>query len=381
MKTVLHVIVGLEVGGAEMMLARLVTDAAARSTRYRHTVVSLTGTGPLGAQLQARGIAVHELRMTGFGSMPAALARLRALMRRIRPDIVQTWMYHADLLGGLAARLAGVRRVIWGVRTTEMSARDSRTTAGLRWLCARLSGRVPAVIVCAAEASRRLHASLGYRADRMVVVPNGFDLQALSTSAASVEAVRVGWKLGPGQPVVGCVGRFNPDKDPRNFVEAAGHLAARFPDLRFVMIGRGCDRGNAELMAWIQALHLDDRFILAGERSDIPTCLAAMDVFCLPSRTEGFPNVVGEAMAMGRPCVVTDVGDAAVLLGAHGMVVPRENPQALADGVARLLQMPAAQREAMGAGGRHRIESEFSIGRCRERLESIYSDLINTLDR
>lgn len=381
MKTVLHVIVGLEVGGAEMVLSRLIKDAAAHSKTYQHAVVSLTSVGVLGRQLRAEGFDVHELRMTGPASMPLALARLWGLMRRVRPDIVQTWMYHADLLGGLAARLAGIKRLIWGIRATEVYASDRGLTNKLRWLCARLSHLLPAVIVCAADASRQRHVDLGYRADRMVVVNNGFDLDALHAPREAVQALRGNWGLVEGAPVLGCVGRFNPEKDPRNFVQAAALLAPRFPDLRFVMVGRDCDRHNAALMRWIDALQLRERFVLAGERRDIPVCLALMDVFCLPSRTEGFPNVVGEAMAMGKPCVVTDVGDASLLLDGHGIVVPRENPEALAEGAAQLLQLSEAQRDAIGARGRARIEAEFSIERCRQRLESIYSNLMDATRR
>lgn len=377
MKRVLHIIVGLEVGGAELMLARLVTESSRHSRGYCHAIVSLTQAGPLGEGLRAAGIEVHALGMHSYASLPLALWRLQALIRRQRPDIVQTWMYHADLLGGLAARLAGVRTVIWGIRTTEFSAGGvARVTQWVRWLCARLSRWLPQRIVCAAEASRRLHVALGYDAARMVVVSNGFDPLVLSTTPEQVQAVRSSCGWGADTLVLGAVGRFNPDKDFRNFVRAAGLLAPRFPALRFLLVGRGCDAANEDLRDWIAQAGCPDRFALLGRRADMPACLAAMDVFCLSSRTEGFPNVLGEAMAMGRPCVATDVGDAALLLDDCGIVVPREDAVALAEGVARLLASSAAERLALGERARQRIEAEFTMARARERFEAVYAGML-----
>ncbi|MYM82948.1 glycosyltransferase [Duganella sp. FT50W] len=371
---VLHIIVGLNVGGAEMMLLRLVT--ANPNTIAETVVVSLTELGVVGAMLRERGVAVHTLGLSSARQVPLVAARLIALIRRNRPAIVQTWMYHADLLGGVAARLAGVKRVIWGVRTTDIGAgQGNRRTVAVRWLCARLSGIVPSVIVCAAEASRQLHVALGYCAARMEVIPNGFDLQRLQPGPESDVSLRQELGLPPEQPVVGCVGRFHPVKDHENFVHAAGLLLQRFPSARFLLVGRDCDTGNAQLMAWLEQAGARGRFVLLGQRDDIPRCLAAMDIFCLSSRSEGFPNVVGEAMAMRRPCVVTDVGDAAYLVGGQGVVVPKENAAALAAGLGQLLSLSAAERAQLGQRAHERIAAHFTIERTRERFAGLYARL------
>jgi glycosyltransferase involved in cell wall biosynthesis len=176
--------------------------------------------------------------------------------------------------------------------------------------------------------------------------------------------------------VIGCLGRFGTDKDQKNFVQAAALAGAKRQDLRFLMVGREVDPGNLELSGWIVATGCADRFILAGQRSDVPECLAAMDLFCLPSRTEGFPNVVAEAMTMALPCVVTDVGDAAMLLGSAGLVVPPGNPQALADGMLRLLALGATEREDLGRQGRERISLEFTIQRMCGRFQAVYAPML-----
>ncbi|OUL99449.1 glycosyl transferase [Variovorax sp. JS1663] len=359
------------------MLKRLI-QAYAQDARYRHSVIVLTTPGPVGAELRAQGVEVEALGLRGALDVLPKMFTLTRMIRKARPDIVQTWMYHADLLGGLAARLAGRQSIIWGIRTTEVAAGGARATAMVRWLCARLSRRVPCVTVCAAEASRRRHVALGYDRRRMVVVPNGFDLARLQATSAQAAAVRARAGLERDALVVGTVGRFHESKDPRNFVRAAGLLARAHPEARFLMVGRGCDDDNRTLRRWIDETGHGDRFRLLGQREDVPACLAALDVFCLPSRTEGFPNVVGEAMAMRRACVVTDAGDAAHLLGECGVVVPREDAAALAAGMARLLRMSAAERDALGARAHARIAAEFTMARTRDRFEAIYLDVLKS---
>lgn len=357
------------------MLNRLV-ESHQGDQSYQHTVISLTGQGKVGLQLQASGFNVHALGMRSALDIPRIFLRLLQMLRLSRPDVVQTWMYHADLLGGLAARMAGIKNVIWGIRTTDVSAGGGRATAGVRWLCARLSHWVPHTIVCAAEASRRVHVALGYRADCMVVVPNGFDLARLHVTPRQVAVLRSECGFASDTVVVGTLGRFNAVKDPKNFVCAAGLLGKKFPQVKFLMVGRDCDAANAQLRGWITATGFASNFVLLGERSDPSVCLAAMDVFCLSSRTEGFPNVVGEAMAMRKACVVTDVGDAAYLLGDCGVVVSKEDSAALADGVAKLLSLSSVDRAELGDRAHARIASEFTMERTRERFEAEYASVL-----
>jgi len=368
---IVHVIIGLNIGGAELALMRLVKSHYGNAN-YQHAVISLTEPGAVGAQMRALGIEVYAMGMRSAVEVPYIMWRLVRLIRALRPGVVQTWMYHGDLLGGLAARLAGCNSVIWGIRSSDLAGSGARSTEWVRALCAALSHRIPRFIVCVAEASRRIHVALGYRADRMVVIQNGFDLAQLHATNIDAAVFRSACGFSVDDVVVGSLGRFNHDKDQHNFVRAASLVGLQFPQVRFLMVGRNCDSNNMELMAWIGAAGLSDRFVLLGERSDVLICLAAMDVFCLSSRSEAFPNVVGEAMGMGIPCVVTDVGDVAMLVADTGVVVPRENSVALAFGLGRLLAMTADERQMLGLRARARVYAEFSMDRTRERFESIY---------
>lgn len=371
-RRVLHVITGLVVGGAEMALYRLILQS--QGAGYTHTVIALTPEGGMQARFAEAGI---DLIILNVRKSPVSeFFRLYRLMRELRPDIVQTWLYHADLLGGLAARMAGIRNVIWGIRTTDVNVGCARPTAVVRRVCAAISRWVPRTIVCVAEAARRAHTLIGYDAARMIVVGNGFDLSRFSVTPEQRTLMRMQCGFDEEAIVVGTVGRFNADKDHANFVRAAGLLAERNKHLRFLMVGKNLDRTNAELMRWIDETGHPDQFVLLGERADIPACLAAMDIFCLPSRTEAFPNALGEAMAVGLPCVATDVGDVAAVMGDVGLLVPKMDSAALADGVARLLEIGKGGRQSLGRRARARIHEKFSMENTRMRFENIYANLI-----
>lgn len=371
---IVHIIIGLNVGGAELMLKRLVTSHH-HTPEYDHRVISLSDLGTVGGELLSMGIPVSALGMRGAPDVFRTFFRLRSQLIEDRPDIVQTWMYHADFLGGLAARSLGIRRILWGIRTTEIKLGGSRLTRIIRKACALLSPYVPSRIVCAANAARRVHEDVGYAASKMLVIPNGFAVEKLVATSEQVRTIHRQAGLAAEHRVVGSVGRFNAVKDQRNFVRAAGILAQRYKNLRFLMIGRDLDQGNVQLRHWIAETGRPECFVLLGERPDVSACLGTMDIFCLHSRTEGFPNVVGEAMAMARPCVVTDVGDAAFLVGNTGVVVPREDSLALAEGIERLLSLAPEDLMALGRSARQRILKNFTMDHARRQFEQLYQDL------
>lgn len=370
MRTILHVITGLEMGGAETALLRLISGTPPGS--YQHQVMTLT---PGGAMLPAFSGARIKVTQFDFRRRPAySFLQMLRMMRLARPDIVQTWMYHADLVGGLAARLLGNRRIIWGIRTSGVSP-GSRATAGVQRLCAWMSKRVPHTIVCVAEASRKAHIDKGYDAGRMVVVRNGFTLEKTFHIEPSA-ALRKSCGFNDTHLVIGNLARFDPDKDLENFVRAAGLLAPLYAQVRFLLIGYRGESERAQLEDWIAKTGYASRFSLLPECSDPSVCLQAMNIFCLSSRNEGFPNVVGEAMAEGVPCVVTDVGDTALLVGDTGVVVAKEDAIALASGLNQLLRMSPEGRSRLGRQAAARVRDCFSVGHTVAQFEAIYNTVM-----
>lgn len=367
--SVLHVITGLNIGGAELALKRLVLSDTVRS---RHTVVSLTDIGAVGRDLQSANVVVHALGLRRNRVNAVAFWRLVQLIKLLRPTVIQTWMYHADLFGGLAARVAGRREIIWGIRNTGFAREQRMATIAIMRVCALLSRWLPRVIVCCADSARASHIRWGYDAAAMRVIPNGFDLPDVARLAEPRRLLRASIGVADDTPVVGFVGRFDPLKDHFNFLRAASIVVRERSDVRFMLVGRGVDEANAELVGCIRELQLDGRVALLGERRDIAACYASMDVFCLASIHEAFPNVVAEAMATGLPCVVTSAGDAASIVGDTGRVVPPSDPERLGAALVAVLSMPADQRRALGAAARRRIDTTFSMARTRELFEAAY---------
>jgi glycosyltransferase involved in cell wall biosynthesis len=371
---VLHVITDLDVGGAEMMLARLAR--AMDSGRFRQSVVSLIAPGAVGAQLAAEGIEVHSLGLSRGRIDPRGVWRLARLLRQQRPDIVQTWLYHADLLGLVAARLAGVRRVVWNLRCSDMDlSRYSRLSAALVRLLAWLSPRPDAVLVNSV-AGQRAHQALGYRPRRWEIVPNGTDIARFRPDAQARARIRAELGIAPESFVICLPARFDPMKDHATFIAAASRSAAGHGDARFVLVGRGTDAGNAALRPFLQHLAGAAEIRLLGERADMPALLAAADVVALSSSFgEGFPNVVAEAMACGTPVVSTDVGDAAEIIGDTGLVVRRRDPEAMAAAWQRLRDVGPAARRDMGARARQRISERYALAPIVARYEALYEEL------
>lgn len=372
-RKILHIIVGLNVGGAELMLKRLVLGSQQRGF-YAHEVVSLTDLGVVGEALQKAGVRVHTLGLRKNAQASLVPFRLRRLITQRRPDVVQTWMYHADLLGGLAARSVGIRHIVWGVRTTDVSTVASRITPWLQKICARLSWSVPTHIVCAAEVSRRVHVAAGYDDAKMQVIANGFDLQALGQIITPRAVLRQQIGVDDDQVLIGSVGRFDAEKNPHLFVALAARLSPHHPQLRFVMVGRGQEWDNAELAGWIDQHGLRDRFFLLGQRSDVPDCLRAMDVFVLHSKTEGFPNVLGEAMAVGTLAVSLDVGDAAFLLDQPALV--GQDVDDLERIVRQVLSWSPEQRQQVAEANQQRIARQFGMEAAIAHFENLYANAV-----
>jgi len=333
-------------GGAESMLARLV--GALDASRFDNRVLSLRSVGPIGEQIRRSGIPVRAL---GLQTRPTALWNGLAEVRRFHPDIIQTWLYHADLFGLLGRLAAPSSRLLWNVRCSNM---DSERYRWLTRLAAVLSA-VPNGIVVNSEVGRGVHERLGYRPRQWHLIPNGIDAEIFRPDAADRQAVRRELGIGPDELLIGLPARVDPMKDHATFQAAA----AAMPEARYILLGRGTERLPNGL----------------GERADMPRLLRGLDIATLSSAFgEGFPNVLAEAMASGVPCVATDVGDAATIIGETGIVVPPRDPVALRGAWRDLAQLGRDGRIQLGRRARERVESRYSLATIVGRYEALYLD-------
>lgn len=371
---VTHVIDGLSVGGAEVMLANLLrrTDTSA----FRSEVISLTDIGPIGETIVELGVPVRALDIAPSPLAAARSLRLPAWIRRSRPDVVQTWLYQADLLGGVAARIGTKAPVIWGIHRNDLDASwTKRRLAIAAKLSAAVSNRVPTRIACCSERAATVHAALGYDASKIVVLPNGIDVSQFKPEAGARMSLRAELGVPADAVLVGMIARFDPTKDHASLLRAAAQVVQSHPQAHFVLCGAGVEPGNAALARLIDASASTNIHAL-GLRHDIPRIDAALDVAVLSSRSEALPLSIAEAMASGATCVVTDVGDAGVLVGDTGAVVPPGDTDALARAIGAAVALSGDERHRLGVAARARIVQHYEIGAVVRRYEDLYREVI-----
>jgi len=350
-------------GGAEGMLSRMATAHPRLADEI--TVVSLRlGYASYAEQMRAAGVTVVELDLDTIGGIASGLRRLAKLIAEGRPDIVQGWMYHGDLAALTALVLSGRRRdtrLVWSIRSSDMDFRCYGV--GLRLVvkaCAALSRR-PDLVTANSVAGLKSHLRLGYRPRRAEVIANGIDVEQFKPDAPARAAVRS--ELGiPGEAVVlAHVARVDPMKDHETFLAAMAEL----PDLRALLIG-----------PFMENLPEAPNVARLGPRTDVARLLAGADVVVSSSAFgEGFSNALAEGMACGLPAVATDVGDAGLIVGDTGLIVPPREPQALAAAIRTLAREGAGARAERGAKARARIVESFGLQRALQRYAELYAAL------
>lgn len=369
-----HIITGLDTGGAETLLHALL--ARSDRERFQPEVVSLTDVGPIGERIRALGVPVRGLGMGRGKATPRDVLRLAAWLRVSSPALVMTWLYHANLVGGVAAKLAGNLPVAWGIHHTHLDPRkDKFSTILTARAGAPLSGVCVDRIIYCAESAREVHERLGYSRRKGVVISNGFDVETFAPDPASRLSLRDELGLSPEAQLVGLVARYSPYKDHATFVAAAARVAEAHPRARFVLCGDGVDPQNAELDRMLRETGLLARVHLLGRRGDMPRIHAALDLAVSSSCTEALPLAIGESMAAGVPCVVTDVGDSARLVGESGLAVAARSPEALAAGIDRLLSLAPEDRMRLGDAARARVSERFGFSAMIAQYEDVYQSL------
>jgi len=374
---IIHVITSLDKHGAQMMLFKVLSGMDRR--RFDSVVFSLAEGGAMREQFAALGVPVFSLGMKAGLPTPAAGLRLVRLFRRLQPDLIQGWMYHGNLAAQLGAMfLKRGTPILWNVRGSSCELhKEKRATAAVIWLGGKLS-RLPDRIINNSLASAIQHeTALGYRASGRVIIANGFDTETFAPSEAARIALRRQLRVDETALLIGLMARHHPMKDHVNFLRAAARLSASKPEAHFVLAGEGVNNRNHELTGMIQNLSLGGRVHLLGERDDTPCLTAAFDIATSSSAFgEGFPNILGEAMSCGVPCVTTTVGDSAFVIGDTGRAVPPGDSAALAAAWLELIDMGTSFRNKLGDAARRRVIENFSISKIVGQYEALYTTLI-----
>ena len=376
--SIIHVITSLNLGGAETMLCQVLehTDR----TKFSPVVVSLRPEAALGSRVRAAGVPLHCLNMDASPAhfLPG-LRKLKAIMREVQPAVVQTWMYHADLLGALAARSLKPRvPVLWNIQHGTMDPRTTkRASLWLTRMLAPLSRWLPDRITVCSRASIETHAQLGYARSKMLHIPNGADCARFIPDPTACHSIRSELGIPQNAPVIGMAGRNDPQKDYPTLFAAIREFQKSDKTTHFVACGNRVSPNDPELAALRAQCSAPERIHLLGARFDMPRVYAAFDLVTLSSAYgEGMPVTLCEALACGLPAVVTNVGDSASVIGSCGKVVSPRNPTALAAAWGELLVLPKSAFSKMEKDARKRAEQQFSLPEITRNYERLHSELI-----
>ncbi|MCI5134752.1 MAG: glycosyltransferase [Candidatus Electrothrix sp. AW2] len=365
---IVHIITCLDDGGAEAVLFRLVKELK----HDKHLIVSLSGLGKYGALLQSIDVNVIDINMTSLAGKLSAFYRLVRLIKSYSPDVVQTWMYHADFFGGVAARVAGVKNISWGIHNSAVTAKDNPL---VRWAMIRitslLSYIIPNQIVSCSQAALFAHQAIGYDARKFTFIPNGYPVNIFYPDPKAGLRCRAEFGITEGEVLLGMVARFDPQKDHLNLLDALAFVR-HSNNFKCLLVGKGVGQ-NSQLCSEIKKRGLEDYVVLAGQHDDIPKIMNALDICCLSSAfSEAFPNVLCEAMACGTVCVTTDVGDSAFIVGDTGWVVPPRSPEQLAEAITEAIHgLPHVERQI---AARRRIVEKFSDEKMVKKYRSVWNN-------
>lgn len=371
-KKILHIISGLRNGGAENILYRL----CQHDKEFRHVIISLTDSQDDDMVNNKETVLVHNLNFSGRKINLFELFKLYKLIKQIKPDVVQTWMIHADMIGGIGARLAGVKNIFWSVHYTNLiKGKSKKSTILLTKINVFLSYFIPKKIIYCAEKSREVQESLGFKKTKGVVVQNGYDVASFIQNTSLGLKFRNELDIHPEAFVIGHVGSYHPLKDQANLIKALSLLDQRGFNFYAVFAGTNLDNDNNILVSMIRDKGLSNRIHLLGRRNDIPSIMNGIDLFILSSISEAFPNVLNEAMACGTPCISTDVGDASLILGDTGWIVPTKDSESLYSSVIKAAQEKESNHRLWlqrGIACRQRIVQKFSLEKMVKKYKEVW---------
>lgn len=371
---VLHVITGLGSGGAENVLLQV----CKRKAGLRHVVICLKEAGVYVRRLKGAGVPTHCLGLRRFWQIIPGVFHLTRWIKITKPDVVQTWMYHADFMGGVAGKLTGPVPVIWGVRASDAFRMPGYfQLRPLVALCGFFSRILPSRIVFNSHDGARVHADIGYPPNHCEVIPNGVDSDYFAPDSAARIRMRRSWSLADCQPVLGTVARWDSIKNHALLAEALQALSVTTPQWHAVWIGPGMSHYNRELIMLLDRFSIRQKVSLLGPTTDLRGVLNGIDLHVLPSKSEGFPNVLAEAMACGTPCVATRVGDVERIVGKTGWLVNSGDPGALAEVLHQALRSMKNRRTwaVRSASCRRRMIQHFGVDRMVGAYARIWHDV------
>ena len=366
-------ITGLTTGGAELMLYQLI---AQQPCLQNSLVIGLIGQGELVARFQQLGVTVICLDLKSKHKFKNLIALYRHL-KQYKPDLISTWLPHADVIGSIYAKLLHVP-LIWGIHATHILSKQHSFSSRLSaWLCIHLFKSLPNAIVCCAQSTQQECARIGYPAERLTFIANGFDTQRFKPDSNAHQQLRQQLKLSPNTLIVGHIGRFSTRKNQLGFLQAAKLMTQQLDHVQFVMLGAEVDNTTTALNQAIAELGLQGVVNLLGLQRNTAPFMAGFDLFVCNSSSEAFPLVIGEAMSCAVPCVANAVGDNAYLIADTGLTTHTNQAAEIAEAALTILKLPNEQRALLGQAARTRITQNFSLQQSSTQYLNLFQQTLN----
>ncbi|MDP3560732.1 MAG: glycosyltransferase [Legionellaceae bacterium] len=372
MKKVLHIINGLEQGGSETALFRLLK---AMHRDYEFHVIVLNQAGYYSSKIAALGIPIYYLSIKK--NPLAACFRLSIYIKQLKPDIVQTWLYHSDLLGGLFAKLHGIKKIIWGVRCEGVGLKKS--TQWMKQACALLSNKIPQYIITNSKAASKNHIQAGYKDHKMQIIYNGFDANEFYPNKTSNRLID-NQLISNDSIVIGTLARFHQDKGYDTLIKAIDQICEAQPNSYFVLCGHGCHADNHLLTSLLETLVYRERVLLINGTTSPIDYLNTLDIFVQPSKTESFSNSLAEAMLCGLPCIATNVGETQTICNHHATLIPSNSTEQLALACIAMTRKSQQERIELGSRARNQIAQSYSMEQYTKQLQHLYDATNNQLE-
>ena len=370
-----HIITGLNTGGAEMMLFKLTQTM--NKNLFKINIISLSSEGHLNKSFEKIGIEVNNCHISFLRPL-SGLISLYRYIKKAKPDIVQTWLYHADFLGGIFAFAMGIKNIVWNIRGSYIGFKLNKVhTFLIIHINGLLSKFIPKFIISNSHECTNIFSDIGYKRDIFKVIPNGFDTHKFSPNQKFRKVLRKEINISENSKLIGYFARFDIQKNHFGFIKIASEIKSKYPNVYFVLAGSGIDYHNIILLNWIDKFNLRSSFRLLGNRKDIHILNSALDLYLSPSYGEGFPNAIGEAMSCGVPCIATNVGDCKQIINDNNLISEVDNSEDLVNKVLMCLNWNQQEIKKQSFLARQRIKNLFSIEKINQKYEEFYQKLFN----
>tara|TARA_Y100001968_G_C19454442_1_gene771576 strand:- start:17550 stop:18683 length:1134 start_codon:yes stop_codon:yes gene_type:complete len=371
---IIHIITSLEANGAQLMMLRLIEQLKRQGFSIK--VISLTSKVPLLERFESIGIKVSVIDFSRFNIF-YNLYLLLIEISNFKPSIVQTWMYHADLLGGFISKILGIKKIFWNIRHSDIDHKGMKiTTIVISRICAFTSYFIPDKIISNSYRAIQIHKSIGYCDNKFIYIPNGFAYNKSGNSNNKYLDLRSSLYLSKSDIIVGSLARYHNQKDYPNLLKSAREVLDYRRDIHFVLCGNNVNYSNIQLTELINKLKINKNIHLLDYQKDIQNILTQLDLLVSSSSYgEGFPNVIGEAMLMGTPCISTDVGDSRLIIRDDRFIVPPSNSKLLSQAILNFISLSSTEKIDIGIRGNKIIIDNYSLKSVLLKYLHVYHSL------